>query len=186
MTSAGGRPRDSALDGRVVEATVELLREKGFRGLRMAEVAERAGVPKSSIYRRWPSLTELAVDAMARTVDHPEQSPGDDPSADLDALLVAVHATMTAPLGRALLQVGLDLLDQPEVAADYRRRLVDPLRAAAITAVRRGNDLGRWQVADPALAVDMVVGALVYRLLVLRSTPSLTELRAAVRQLTDT
>lgn len=164
---------------------MDLLREKGFRGLRVADVARLAGVPKSSIYRRWPSLTELAVDAMAHTVGHLDPTPSTDPGADLDALLVAVHAALTAPLGPALLQVGIDLLDRPEVAASYRRRLIDPLRDAAIDALRRGNDQGRWQVADPALTVDMVAGALVYRLLVLHEEPALDELRAGLQRLTQ-
>lgn len=185
MTSPAGRPRDPGLDAKVIDATVGLLREKGFRGLRVAEVARLAGVPKSSIYRRWPSLTELAVDAMAQTVGHPEPTPSADPAADLDVLLVAAHAALTAPLGPALLQVGIELLDQPEVAASYRRRLIDPLRDAAVDAVRRGNARGSWQVADPALAVDMVVGALVYRLLVLHEEPGLDELRAGLQQLTQ-
>ena len=59
-----GRPRDASVDVRVLRETFDLLAEKGFRGLRIDEVARRAGVPKSTIYRRWSSLVELAVDAV--------------------------------------------------------------------------------------------------------------------------
>lgn len=62
--SRAGRPRDASVDVRVLRETFGLLAEKGFRGLRIDEVARRAGVPKSTIYRRWPSLVDLAVDAV--------------------------------------------------------------------------------------------------------------------------
>ena len=57
----GGRPRDITVDQRILQATTSLLAQRGFRGLRVDDVARSAGVPKSTIYRRWPSLTDLAV-----------------------------------------------------------------------------------------------------------------------------
>ncbi|WP_257210817.1 helix-turn-helix domain-containing protein [Actinomyces ruminis] len=60
----GGRPRDTALDKRILQETFALLTERGLHGLRADQVAARAGVPKSTIYRRWSSLAELAVDAV--------------------------------------------------------------------------------------------------------------------------
>ena len=61
---APGRPRDESVDERVLEATLDLLAEKGFAALRVDEVAGRSGVAKSTIYRRWSSLTHLAIDAV--------------------------------------------------------------------------------------------------------------------------
>lgn len=71
-----GRPRDASVDVRVLRETFDLLAEKGFRGLRIDEVARRAGVPKSTIYRRWSSLVELAVDAVDAALGPRMDEPG--------------------------------------------------------------------------------------------------------------
>ena len=56
-----GRPRDASVDVRVLRETFDLLAEKGFRGLRIDEVARRAGVPKSM-----PSMRPWAHAWMSR------------------------------------------------------------------------------------------------------------------------
>ena len=155
------------MDQRVLAATAELLGEHGFSGLRIDAVAERSRVPKSTVYRRWPSLTDLAVDALVRLVDRSRLAATDDPAADLDHVLDLFQATLaTSPLGASLPLIGLEMLGTPGAAA-YRARMIDPLRDAAIDVVTRGNDAGLWQVADPAAAVDMVAGAVIYRTVVL-------------------
>src|SRR2546423_7838557 len=56
---------DAAARGRrekaILDATRELLAEVGVRGLTMEGVAARAGVAKTTIYRRWRSRNELAL-----------------------------------------------------------------------------------------------------------------------------
>jgi AcrR family transcriptional regulator len=59
-----GRPRDPELDRVILEATLELLAEDGFGGVSIEAVAARAGVGKTTVYRRWPSKIPLVVDAL--------------------------------------------------------------------------------------------------------------------------
>jgi len=61
-----GRPRDAELDGRILDATLELLAERGFEHTTMDDVAHRAAVAKATVYRRYASKEELAVDAVKR------------------------------------------------------------------------------------------------------------------------
>src|SRR5260370_22680311 len=56
-----GRPRDSAVDRRVLSAAWDLLNARGYAGLNVDEVAERAAVAKTTLYRRWPTKDHLAV-----------------------------------------------------------------------------------------------------------------------------
>lgn len=60
-----GRKRDATLDARILGATLEVLGEVGAVGFTMELVATRAGAGKGAIYRRWPSKTELILDAVA-------------------------------------------------------------------------------------------------------------------------
>lgn len=61
-----GRPRDAELDERILDATLELLAERGFEHTTMDDVAQRAAVAKATVYRRYPSKEDLAVDAVRR------------------------------------------------------------------------------------------------------------------------
>src|SRR6185437_13353096 len=58
-----GRPRSQEADLAILTATVGLLAERGLAAMSIEEVAARAGVGKTTIYRRWPSKGLLALDA---------------------------------------------------------------------------------------------------------------------------
>jgi len=171
-----GRPRDASVDVRVLRETFGLLAEKGFRGLRIDEVARRAGVPKSTIYRRWPSLVDLAVDAVDAALGPREREPSQDPLADLSALIVQAHSYIAAsPLADVLPQIALELIGRPEAQAAYRDRVIAPLRNSAIDAVTRARAVGQWPGPDPAMSVDLMIGAVAYRLNYLGHASSLEE-----------
>src|SRR5690349_24183101 len=68
VTGAGagaprGRPRSAEADRAILTATVDLLAERGLAAMSIEEVAARAGVGNTTIYRRWPSKGLLALDA---------------------------------------------------------------------------------------------------------------------------
>src|SRR5215208_2339383 len=69
-----GRPRRADADQAILTATVELLGEVGVAGFSMDLLAQRAGVGKATIYRRWPSKEALMLEAM-RTVVTPVSAP---------------------------------------------------------------------------------------------------------------
>jgi AcrR family transcriptional regulator len=63
--SPRGRPRRAGADEEILAVALELLREQGYRDLNVDEVAERAGVAKTTVYRRWPTKGALVAAAMA-------------------------------------------------------------------------------------------------------------------------
>src|SRR5271156_5549024 len=63
----GGRPRSPEAQQAILEATEGLLRERGYAGLSIDEVARRAGVSKRTIYRWWPSKGALVAEAFAES-----------------------------------------------------------------------------------------------------------------------
>jgi AcrR family transcriptional regulator len=66
-----GRPRDPAIDEAVLTATRALLVEVGCDQLSMVAIAERAGVGRPALYRRWPSKTHLVFEAVFGWQDAP-------------------------------------------------------------------------------------------------------------------
>jgi AcrR family transcriptional regulator len=59
-----GRPRDASIDDAARQATRELLIEAGWDGTTLSAVADRAGVSRPALYRRWPTKTQLVFDTL--------------------------------------------------------------------------------------------------------------------------
>src|SRR5689334_12592108 len=89
-----GRPRDGALDDRILDQAVALLGSRGYAGLTLDELAVRSGVAKTTILRRWPSKAAVAAAAVERlalqSVDVPDSG---TLHGDLRALLHGARAT---------------------------------------------------------------------------------------------
>ena len=82
-----GRPRSEAAEQAMLDAAIELLAEHGYGGLTVEAVAARAGVAKTTVYRRWPGKDELLIDAL-NTVKGPlAQLPGGTVEHDLKWLM---------------------------------------------------------------------------------------------------
>lgn len=64
IASCLGRPRDRSRDTAIEKATIELLGEVGYEQITIESIAIRAGVSKTTIYRRWKNKAELMADAV--------------------------------------------------------------------------------------------------------------------------
>ena len=139
MAGRPGRPRDPARDDAILEATQQVLADHGFAGLRVEDVAARAAASKATIYRRWPSLTDLATAALQRYAE--QQVRGPDTGSlrgDLVALSVDAAAALRGPGGRVVTEMlaasrrdeELGRLLRHEVVARRRRTTEDLLRRA--------------------------------------------------------
>src|SRR5437879_9804631 len=66
--SGPGRPRRSATDHAILLATRRILAKGGVHGLTIEGVAQRSGVAKTTIYRRWRSKEDLALAALLEVI----------------------------------------------------------------------------------------------------------------------
>ena len=80
-----------------------MLADKGVARMSMEHVAAKAGVAKSTLYRRWPSKIELAVHAVAATFDEIEI----EDHGSLEADMRAGHRRGRAPAARPLHRRGV-------------------------------------------------------------------------------
>jgi AcrR family transcriptional regulator len=63
LTRKAGRPRSTAAHKAILNATLELFADEGFDAMSIEAIAARAGVGKTTIYRRWDSKEDLMLDA---------------------------------------------------------------------------------------------------------------------------
>jgi|AGTN01.3.fsa_nt_gi Bacterial regulatory proteins, tetR family. len=63
----------------VIDAALALAAEKGWRGLALADIAERAKVPLAELVEHFPARAAI-LDAYARRIDHAMLAGGSDPA----------------------------------------------------------------------------------------------------------
>ena len=161
-----GRPRRASADRAIVEATLGLLAERGFQAATVEAIAERAGVGRHTIYRRWPSKEDLIVDAIGGlTVDLVPTVT----SADLCELLVEharrLESVLDDPRISRLLPGLIGELDRnPRLAAAWADRVVRPGRRAIVDLLEGAIAAGRLRPGtDPNVVADLVLGPLLIR-----------------------
>jgi AcrR family transcriptional regulator len=165
---AMGRPREERADRAILEATLQLMAEVGVRDLRMDDVADRAGVGKATIYRRYRSKNALVSAAVATLVSEIAIPDTGSTHADLLALMTQAVELYSGSLAPRLMPSLVDEARRnPELANTVRGEFLAGRRAALSTVLRRGirrGDLRRG--LDMDLALDVLGGAIFYRLLI--------------------
>src|SRR3981189_1159726 len=58
-----GRPRSKRRHNAILRTAIDLVHELGFRAVSLESIAAKAGVAKTTIYRRWPNKAAVVMDA---------------------------------------------------------------------------------------------------------------------------
>ena len=165
-----GRPRSAQAHKAIIDATLELLAEEGYQGLSIEEVAARAGVGKTTIYRRWASKEELVMEAIRQVqIDVPVMDTGNFRN-DLAALLKTVYQGFMAHpypypfLGKLVLEFIGEYQTNPEIFQDALTQLIFPRFQRFFHMVEQAQ--AREEIRgdiDPELVLDLVAGSLYFR-----------------------
>jgi AcrR family transcriptional regulator len=167
-TARPGRPRSQEADRAILRAAAEILAERGLGGMSIEEVAARAGVGKTTIYRRWTSRGTLALDAFLAEFQGQQPLPDTgtlrgDLLAALRAWIRSVTRTSAGPILAGLIA---EAQRDPELAAGWRERVVEQLRAQHKVMLNRAIDRGEIPAAiDQEVVLDLLFGAAYHRLL---------------------
>ena len=163
-----GRPRKAHADGAILAATLDLLADVGISGLRVEDVAARAGVGKSAIYRRYESKSSLVAAAIAALVSEISLPDTGSTRDDLLALMAEAVAVYNDPLRAGVMpSLVAAMRHEPQLASAIRDGFLTKRRAALRTVLERGVDRGDLRAdLDTELALDVLGGPLFYRLLI--------------------
>ncbi|ATQ42735.1 TetR/AcrR family transcriptional regulator [Caulobacter mirabilis] len=184
MSGGRGRPRSAAADTAILEAAVALFAEQGVEGASIDQIARRAGVTRATLYRRWATKEALLVEAIGRLREGGDERVEDWGDVDADAFVALMTDSVPDILGRPdLARLTARLLgaarSHPELLEAYWSGYLAPRRAAFIRSLEAMKTAGRLAAdVDPEVFLDMVSGALLYRLLV-RPDPFPPEARRA-------
>lgn len=170
VTPSGTQGRRARTDRLVLDATLELLAERGVRGLTIEGVADRAGVAKTTIYRRHRSKTDLALAALSVLLDRVDsegpQPDAGDTRAELAALVNRTLELFRSTLvGRVMQGLVSEIAADPELARAYREHLVNRRLAEVRRLVERGAARGELRAGlNPEMVTDLFLGPIYYRL----------------------
>jgi AcrR family transcriptional regulator len=164
-----GRPRRAAARGAILDATLELLAERGFHATTMDAIAERAGVGKNTIYRRWATKDDLVIDAVLyfTAVLELHTGPDDDVYASLLDYTRRRERLYAEPLVSRLIPGLLGELQRDSAFAHaYSERVVRPLREPVVALLELARERGELRPdVDPDQVADLLVGPGFFRML---------------------
>ncbi|GGO92806.1 TetR/AcrR family transcriptional regulator [Wenjunlia tyrosinilytica] len=168
-----GRPRSAEADRAILDATRAALVELGWGKLSMGDVAARAGVAKTTLYRRWPSKNELVVDAVAALLDEIQLPDLGSLRADVEGVVQQFAALLDRPETKtALMAVVAESTRDPELRRRIRETIVEPQKRLVVRGRARAQERGELppDTSDPGAAIDLIfdviAGAVVHRTLV--------------------
>jgi AcrR family transcriptional regulator len=173
--SRGGRPRSTETGSAILAATRAALGELGWSKLTMGEVATRAGVAKTTLYRRWTAKSELVVDAVAVLFDEIELPDRGSLTADIEGVVLQFAALLERPETKtALMAVVAESTRDPALRQRIKVSIVDRQKRLVLLGRERAQargELPREPDATTAartadLIFDMIAGAVVHRTLV--------------------
>ena len=150
----------------ILAAAFSELIDSGYAALSVETVAARAGVNKTTVYRRWPTLDDLLVDALTMWTHNVIPLP-DTGSVETDLLALGreVADQLNGGVGRQVAAVVLTAGLRSAALREATRRFYDHQAVRAIPIVSRAIDRGELPANSDANALLTTFRApLLYRL----------------------
>lgn len=158
-----GRPRDEKLDDQITSAALEVLAVSGFERFAVEEVALRAGVAKTTIYRRFPCRNDLISGALLRLNDELPPTPEPGPVRErLVQVLGALRLTTPTSLrGRILMQAVQS--GDPQLSEWVQEKVIAPRRTVIRTIVDEGIAAGELRPdVDASAVLPVLLGPILF------------------------
>jgi AcrR family transcriptional regulator len=119
-----GRPLSAERSDHIVSHAWELLQEVGYDGLRMSDVAERAGVGLATIYRRWPTKRDLVHAALSNAALPFDLPCTGDARDDVHAVLTSIAENLNQGGDQSLMSYLSCAREDPEMADAWRKATI--------------------------------------------------------------
>lgn len=164
--------RSARVVDQVLTTTVRLLGESGYSALRFDEVAARSGVNKTTIYRRWPTKSQLVDAALRQYHVHAPAPDTGDLEHDLTEMFVDSLSTVDVGLTRGLMRMALVEGHDPELEAirvELKERIIATRKGRLEIAVERGELPPH---TDVMLLVNLLSSTIYTRLVAFVEPPS--------------
>lgn len=168
ISKGRGRPRDIDIDRRILDAASSLLATGGYKALAFDAISQMADVPRSMIYRRWPTKGHLANDiATGGDAPLPDVIDTEGLEAQVMALVGQMVERYRRPeIGAAAIGVIVATQGDRKLQHELQGEVEAGTRAALADIVARGQQAGLIAPdVSAATLFDVLVGTILYRIL---------------------
>jgi AcrR family transcriptional regulator len=167
-TRPGGRTERTRTA--VLGAAFTITSEAGYGGLTIDTIAERSGVHKTTIYRRWGSVDVILFDAIVARAESAVPLPNTgDARVDLIAMARSVATNLEDPMSRAVAGAVLSGAGDGSLK-EFSDRFWDDRIGKAAEIVKEGQKVGQIDASlEPSDVVVEIVGPIWFRVMVLQS-----------------
>jgi AcrR family transcriptional regulator len=153
-----GRRLSEERTDHILGTVLEVLHDVGYDQLRMQDVAERACVGLSTIYRRWPTKQDLVRASLSCERAEQKYATTGDPRADVQAFLTRLAEDLRGDGAQTMLGFLASLRTDPEVAEVFRETVISRMHAhlKSLLAAELGDDwpdLDLRATAGPAILI---------------------------------
>ena len=161
-----GHSRGERLRKVLMETAIELVCDVGFRSVSIESIAAKAGVAKTTIYRRWPNKAAVVMDAFmmrvgSGTLFPPAEKVTERIQAQMRSMAKAFRGRDGALVKALLAEAQFD----PELATAFRERWTLPRREMALAVFREAVSRGELRSdIDLDATIDLLYAPMYYRL----------------------
>ncbi|WP_180034496.1 MULTISPECIES: TetR/AcrR family transcriptional regulator [unclassified Acinetobacter] len=154
----------------ILQAVTDALAESDYRSMTIEDIAARAGVGKSTIYRWWKHKSDLVFDAFkAHTASVFELDLSQSLEFNLNQQLLKLSRALNQHVGRALLVV---LAEHREAAGEFFKQYLLPRREATRELIQLAIQRGEIRAVYPfELMLDMLYGPIHYQIIFFNTQP---------------
>ncbi|MBL8197113.1 MAG: TetR/AcrR family transcriptional regulator [Blastocatellia bacterium] len=165
---SAGRRRCIIAHQNILNAANELLIEVGFSNVTIEGIAQRAGVGKTTIYRRWPNKASVVMDAfLAETAPQFPFPDTGSPLEDFRQQIKLVVKVLNGQGGRTIATLLGGCQTDKELAEAFRSRFLAVRRLESKNVLKKAMEQGKISSnIDVDLLLDVLYAPLYFRLLI--------------------
>jgi AcrR family transcriptional regulator len=163
-----GRPRSERARQAILRSTLKILGRSGFSDFKIEEVAARATVGKTTVYRWWPNKAALIADAFASSIRGKLRFPDTGSVySDMSRQMCQLVRVFRSRRGRIVCAILAAGQSDKELIEAFRERFLWPRRREAYATLQRGIARGELRKdLDPDLLLDSLYGPIYMRFLI--------------------
>jgi AcrR family transcriptional regulator len=179
-----GRPRDGALDKKVIDAAIHCYAERGWSGFNFEAVSVKASVGRRALYLRWSSREELLIDAFRESTRPLRVGTHGHVRDDLIEIALAHRQLLAGPRGRAGWRLAMEKEAVGEVYRTVSAETTKQRDLLILESLRRGQLRGQVRPdADIHISHRLLVGGVTLDSISYDKTPQ--QIRSTVKTLVD-
>lgn len=162
-----GRPRSQTSRKAILNATNRLLLQHSVQELSIEAIAKKANVGKTTIYRWWPNKVAVVVDALVYQLGNTPPLPSTATFAEaVERQLERFMRLLKGKNGKILIEAMAEAQSSQETLSTFYETFMLQHEEILADLIEKGKNAGEFRAElDTAMAVDMIYGAIVYRLM---------------------